>query len=633
MQHIEKMNIESSMLMATCNICIKRVLNHSYHITCDFCKGTVHLKCLPSVNKKDSLYTNRDKSVFYCSLCLRDIFAYNRLDDGDFIEVLAESWENHPLVSFETLENQELIFSPFDLNDNFDNPLHDADPNIQSYNNHYSGSLQACDYYLENMFNDKIKKSKISNQSFSVLHMNIRSMQKNLGSLENYLETLDHKFTAIGFSESWLKEYNVDRHVLDGYKAVHKYRPHRSGGGVSIFIQDSLEYFPREDLCHQNNSIESVFIEIDKNQLGKNRNVIVGVVYRPPNSDINMFNGHISNFLTKIKSERKYVLCLGDYNISLLNYDTHGPTQEFADLMYSHSLFPCVTKPTRVTAKSASLIDNIFCNNDVNNDDVFNGILYTDISDHFPIFHIDNSCATKTSCPYLKRRVFSEQNIEQFSSNLRNRNWSDLLSCNDPDLAYTVFSNSITELFDTCFQLRTVKRGYKSRKPWLTEGLKKSIHRKNKLDHRKQKSKKPEDELLYKQYHNKLNRLFHISEQHHYDSLLKANTNNLRNSWRIMKDIISKNKTSSSCSRFYINDGVNITNDKKVIAEKFNSFFLNVGPNLAQKIPPNSQSPTASMIRNINSMAVYQSMNLKLSISLKILKTAVLGGIQSRQKW
>ena len=334
------------------------------------------------------------------------MFAYNCLDDEDFIEAFVESWENQPLVSFETLENQELIFSSFDFNDNFDNPLHDADPDIQFYNNHYSGSLQACDYYLENMFNDKIKKSKISNQSFSVLHMNIRSMQKNLGSLENYLETLDHKFTAIGISESWLKEYNVDRHVLDGYKAVHKYRPLRSGGGVSIFIQDSLEYFTREDLCHQNNSIESVFIEIDKNQLGKDKNVIIGVVYRPPNSDINMFNGHMSELLTKIKSERKYVSCLGEYNISLLNYDTHGPTQEFADLMYSHSLFPCITKPTRVTAKSASLIDNIFCNNDVNNDDVFNGILYTDISDHFPIFHIDDSCATKTSCPYLKKRVF-----------------------------------------------------------------------------------------------------------------------------------------------------------------------------------------------------------------------------------
>ena len=138
------------------------------------------------------------------------------------------------MISFETLENQELTFSPFDFNDNFDTPLHDFDPDIQFYNKHYSGSLQECDYYLENMFNEKIEKRIISNQSFSVLHLNIRSKQKNLRSQENYLEALDHKFTAIGISESWLKEYNVDRHVLDGYKAVHKYRPLRSGGGVSI---------------------------------------------------------------------------------------------------------------------------------------------------------------------------------------------------------------------------------------------------------------------------------------------------------------------------------------------------------------------------------------------------------------
>ena len=102
----------------------------------------------------------------------------------------------------------------------------------------------------------------------------------------------------------------------------------------------------------------------------------------------------MSEILTKMKCERKYVSCLGDYNISLLNYDTHGPTQEFADLLYSHSLLPCITKPTRVTAKSASLIDNIFCNSVLYDDHAFTGILYTDVSDHFPFFlyrwHISN---------------------------------------------------------------------------------------------------------------------------------------------------------------------------------------------------------------------------------------------------
>ena len=98
------------------------------------------------------------------------------------------------------------------------------------------------------MFNDKIKKCKISNQSFSLLHINIRSAQKKLGSLANYLETGDKKFTTIGMSESYLKDVNTQRYVLKSYNVVHKCRPLRSGDGVSIYIQDFLEYYTREDL-------------------------------------------------------------------------------------------------------------------------------------------------------------------------------------------------------------------------------------------------------------------------------------------------------------------------------------------------------------------------------------------------
>ena len=64
------------------------------------------------------------------------------------------------LVSFEILKNQELIFSPFDFNDNSNSPLHDIDPGIQFYNNLYSDSLQPCDYYFAEMFNANVTKQE-----------------------------------------------------------------------------------------------------------------------------------------------------------------------------------------------------------------------------------------------------------------------------------------------------------------------------------------------------------------------------------------------------------------------------------------------------------------------------------------
>ena len=95
---------------------------------------------------------------------------------------------------------------------------------------------------------------------------------------------------------------------------------------------------------------------------------------------------------------------LGDYNINLLNTDKHAASQDFVDILFSHSFFPTITKPTRVTDKSATLIDNIFYNNYVQNTSSLTGILYTGISDHFPIFHIDYSvCAPLVEKSFKKR--------------------------------------------------------------------------------------------------------------------------------------------------------------------------------------------------------------------------------------
>ena len=130
---------------------------------------------------------------------------------------------------------------------------------------------------------------------------NKRSAQNNLGSLEHFLSTLHHEFSIIGISESWLKDHNVDRYGIQRYQAVHRYRPTCCGGGVSIFVQDYIDYFQKPDLCYQNKSIESVFIEIDKDPVGKDRNVIVGVIYRPADTDISTFNDYLAELLSKVK--------------------------------------------------------------------------------------------------------------------------------------------------------------------------------------------------------------------------------------------------------------------------------------------------------------------------------------------
>lgn len=69
---------------------------------------------------------------------------------------------------------------------------------------------------------------------------------------------------------------------------------------------------------------------------------------------------------------------MADFNINVINYHSHNLTNEFVDMIYSYYSKPLITKPTRITSNSATLIDNLFTN-DFDNI-VLSGILYFDIS-------------------------------------------------------------------------------------------------------------------------------------------------------------------------------------------------------------------------------------------------------------
>ena len=53
----------------------------------------------------------------------------------------------------------------------------------------------------------------------------------------------------------------------------------------------------------------------------------------------------------------------GDFNLDLMKHETHSITAQFLEALFSYGLIPMITKPTCITAHSATLIDNIFTNN------------------------------------------------------------------------------------------------------------------------------------------------------------------------------------------------------------------------------------------------------------------------------
>ena len=85
--------------------------------------------------------------------------------------------------------------------------------------------------------------------------------------------------------------------------------------------------------------------------------------------------------LSKLKN--KEIILGMDHNINLLKHNVHSQTQEFIEINLDMNLLPVITKPTRVSTTSATLIDNIFVSNRVQHC-INPGVIITDISDHFP---------------------------------------------------------------------------------------------------------------------------------------------------------------------------------------------------------------------------------------------------------
>ena len=78
--------------------------------------------------------------------------------------------------------------------------------------------------------------------------------------------------------------------------------------------------------------------------------------------------------------------------------------------MYSGGFIPLITTPTRVTHTSATLIDNIYSNQILDRDHSVNGIMMTDISDHYPIFHIANYVQAQDVKYTITRRNYTTKN-------------------------------------------------------------------------------------------------------------------------------------------------------------------------------------------------------------------------------
>ena len=369
---------------------------------------------------------------------------------------------------------------------------------------------------------------------------------------------------------------------LTGYTCFYTNRQIKKGGGVAIFVK-SLFNAKKVDKCSIsiNDMYECLTVELIFENC---KNTYLTCVYRTPGSSIELFIENFSLILNNMNMNKNVYIC-GDFNIDLLKFEVNNETKVFIDTMYSMGLFPLITRPSRLTEFMSTLIDNIFSN--IVNFRHYSGLFVTDITDHLPVFVVSNINGVKTlnlKKKYKGIRKISSESLDKFKEDLSKESWASVYSANSVDLAYDTFINIFIGLYDKhCRTKRICINGNSDNKPWFTKGLKNACIKKNLLYRKFLKTRLNIDNNKYKTYKNKLTTVLRACEKNYYNIQLKINKSNIKNTWKLINNVLNKSKFSEDCEHFKINNN-EYTSDCKVISDKFNQFFVNVGPTLASKI-------------------------------------------------
>ena len=237
-----------------------------------------------------------------------------------------------------------------------------------------------------------LKKHK----GLAIAHMNIRSVWPKLDTLKLLLQN-DVDIDILGLSESWLTSGLSDNLVsIPNYDIIRMDRNWRDeemaindnikkGGGVCLYIKSNINY-STHSLCMYNVSCRNVECQWVKIIHEKQRNVVIGNVYRLPQGNVKMFTNYLEGVIENIDMESEDLILMGDFNIDFLDKKTND-FKLITTLLRQVGLDIHIKEPTHHSKNRNSCLDQIVSNsNFIEN----SGVENYNISDHFLVFIIRN---------------------------------------------------------------------------------------------------------------------------------------------------------------------------------------------------------------------------------------------------
>ena len=317
----------------------------------------------------------------------------------------------------------------------------------------------------------------------NIVQLNIRGLIGKQGRLCKEIKGQNNrnKVHVYILNGTWVTKANEHMIDIPHYQFISKHRPNKKGGGVGLLVYDELQFRTRNDLkLDYDSDLEYQFIELKS----RKRNILVGSMYRPPQSKEKEFLKDYSELNEIIGQQKDKEIVIGiDHNMDFLKASRPTNTQKFMEYNLEIIMLPVITKPTRITDTSATLIDNILISSKPQQA-YHSGIIISDMSDHLPtVIKLLNAKQDIKKQQILTYRKITDENIKLINEDLQGHNWEEILEKRGTDDSFSTLHETLIMSMDNHMPLKTKKLTKKdiNKEPWITKGVENCIKKQKQL--------------------------------------------------------------------------------------------------------------------------------------------------------
>ena len=407
------------------------------------------------------------------------------------------------------------------------------------------------------------EQAKISG-CLNIAHLNVSSLLKNIDEIRHLMN--NNKIHILGLSETRLDDSVLDNEIrIDDYNIIRLDRK-RTGGGIILYVHESVQFVTHHDFAVAN--LELLCIEI---LIPKQKPFMLVYWYRPPDSSRDILD-KFQSLIEQVDSRSLDYVLMGDFNCDLLKTPPSSQTNHLNHIVEDFDLKQFVSKPTRVTPSTATLIDVLFSSN---HDKVrFCDVVPISLSDHYMVIATwGKSRPPPANHKYIVSRDLKKIDMNKLKEDLSKVSWDDVLSESDVDNAYQNFETKFNNVLNDHAPIRK-KRVRNKETPWMNRSIMQKMRERDKM---KKQAKSSGCETQWKQYRklrNQVTAMIRAAKRSYISESIVRNRGDSAAMWKSLRYIIPSKKKSTSINKlvFSGNDIVGYKN----IASSLNEFFVNV---------------------------------------------------------